>query len=50
MKILATLAHNLGIWLLTWSAKNGEGHAVITKVTPDGTETVQEYGSKANRT
>lgn len=44
MKVLVTLAYDLGCWLLTWAAKHGTGHAVITKVAPDGTETVHEYG------
>ena len=46
MKVLATIAHDLALWLATWAAKHGAGHAVITKVTPDGTKTVREYGER----
>ena len=46
MKVIATLAQDIGFWLLGWSARHGVGHAVFTRHAPDGTEIWRkEYGT-----
>jgi hypothetical protein len=50
MKVIATLAQDIGFWLLGWAARHGVGHAVLTRHAPDGTElSRKEYGIASDR-